>query len=148
VSVTIIDILPAADPFIDVVVESQIFVDVVSGETPGVASIQPFRLGHTWGLVGDVTALTVLPSIFIPFGTTQSAKLVGIRTKLGSGTSIDVQLKRNGTNLGSVITVIPTAVTTTFNQSLAANDELTLVLSSPVGSPTHLTVTLFVEHTP
>jgi hypothetical protein len=108
-----------------------------------------FRLGHTWGLTGDVTALTTLPSIFIPLVGTQTATLVSIRTKLGSGTSVGVQVKRNGTNVGSVITVTTTAATTSLGTvALAADDELTIVLSSPVGTPSTLTATAVVEHTP
>ena len=109
---------------------------------------RPFRLGHTWALVGDVTALTTLPSMFIPMNGTQAAQLIGVRAKLASGTSVGVQVKRNGANLGAVITVTPTTATTAFAQALAADDELTFVLSSPVGTPTHLSLTLYVEHTP
>ena len=108
----------------------------------------PFRLGHTWGLVGDVTALTTMPSMFVPLLGTQAAVLVGVRGKLGSGTSVGVQLRRNGSNLGSVITVTGTAATTAFSQALAADDELTMVLSSPVGAPSNLGLTLYLEHTP
>jgi|KBSMisStandDraft_5_1062788.scaffolds.fasta_scaffold142264_2 hypothetical protein len=107
-----------------------------------------FRFGHTWALVGDVSALTTLPSMFVPLRAGQVCTLVGLRAKLGSGTSIGVQLKRNGSNLGSVITVTTTVATTAFSQALADNDELTFVLSSPSGTPTHLGMTLYLEHTP
>ncbi len=110
--------------------------------------VNPFRLGHTWALVGDVSALTTLPSMFVPLRAGQASTLVGLRAKLGSGTSIGVQLKRNGSNLGSVITVTTTVATTAFSQALADNDELTMVLSSPVSTPTHLGMTLILEHTP
>jgi hypothetical protein len=72
---------------------------------------------------------------------------VGLRAKLGSGTSLGVQVRRNGGNVGGVITVTTAAATTTFNQALAADDELSLVLSAPVGTPTNLTATLYLEHT-
>jgi len=107
----------------------------------------PFRLGHTWGLVGNVSTLTTLPALFVPLAT-QTATLVGVRAKLGSGTSVGVQVKRNGSNVGGVITVTTTAATTALSQALAADDELTIVLSAPVGAPTNLGVTLFVQHTP
>lgn len=110
--------------------------------------VNPFRLGHTWALVGDVSALTTLPSMFVPLRSGQTATLIGLRAKLGSGTSVGVQVKRNGSNLGSVITVTGTAATTAFSQALTADDELTLVLSSPTGTPTHLGMTLYLEHTP
>ncbi len=111
--------------------------------------VKPIQTGHTWALVGDLTALTTLPSIFVPIVGTQVAKLISIRTKIASGTSIGVQVKRNGTNVGSVITVTTTAATTSLGTvTLAANDELQLVLSSPVGTPTSLSATLILEHTP
>jgi hypothetical protein len=99
--------------------------------------------------VGDVTGLSSLPSIFIPFNNTQTAKLVGVRTKLGAGTSVGVQLKRNGSNVSGVIIVTTTAVMTALgNIAITADDEFTMVLSTPVGTPTHLSATLIVEHTP
>ena len=108
-----------------------------------------FREGHTWGLVGDVSALTILPSLFIPLTGTQMATLVALRAKIVSGTSISVQVQRNGSNVGSVITVTTTATTASLgNVALSDGDELTLVLSSPVGTPTHLGATLILEHTP
>jgi len=124
-------------------------VDIFAG-VPGPPGItQPFRLGHTWGLVGDVTLLTTLPSIAIPFNGTQAAVLVGLRAKLASGTSVGVQVQRNGVNVGSVITVTTAATTTPLgNLALTADDDLTIVLSAPVGVPTHLSATLIVEHTP
>jgi hypothetical protein len=113
------------------------------------AASQPFRDGHTWALAGDVTAITVLPSLFVPLTGTQQAILVGLRAKLGSGTSVGVQVKRNGANVGGVITVTTTAATTSLGGVvLADGDELTLVLSSPVGLPSHLGATLILEHTP
>lgn len=120
----------------------------IQGVQGPVGITRPFRLGHTWGLVGDVSALTTLPSMFVPMLGTQAASLIGVRTRLGSGTSVGVQLRRNGGNLGSVITATGTAATTAFSQALAADDELTIVLSSPVGTPSNLGVSLFIEHTP
>jgi hypothetical protein len=86
--------------------------------------------------------------MFVPLRSGQASTLIGLRAKIGSGTSIGVQLKRNGSNLGSVITVTTTVATTVFSQALAADDELTLVLSSPAGTPSNLGMTLYLEHTP
>lgn len=104
------------------------------------------RIGHTWALLGDLTLLTVLPSIFIPIVSPQTAAVIELRMKIASGTSITVQPKKNGSNLGSTIVVTPTATTTAVSSTLANNDELTLLLSSPVGTPTTLSATLIVEH--
>ena len=102
--------------------------------------------GHTWGLVGDVTALTTLPSLFVPLLGAQPGTLVGIRTKIGSGTSVGVQVKRNGSNVGSVITVTTTPATTTLGPvTLANNDEIWLVLSAPVSTPSNFSATLILE---
>jgi hypothetical protein len=121
----------------------------IQGIQGPVGITEPFRLGHTWGLVGDVSALTTLPSMFVPLLGTQAAVLYGVRTKLGSGTSVGVQVRRNGSNVGSVITVTGTATTTPLGDvALADNDELTIVLSSPVGTPSNLSVTVILEHTP
>jgi hypothetical protein len=120
----------------------------IQGIQGPVGITRPFRLGHTWGLVGDVSGLTTLPAMFVPLLGTQAAALIGVRTRLGSGTSVGVQVRRNGGNLGSVITATGTAATTAFSQALAADDELTIVLSAPVGTPTNLGVSLFIEHTP
>ena len=109
---------------------------------------KPFRQGHTWGLVGDVSALTTLPGVMVPMVGTQMSVLVGLRAKLGSGTSVGVQVQRNGVNVGSVITVTTTATTTSLLQPLLADDELALVLSAPVGTPSNLGATLILEHTP
>jgi hypothetical protein len=146
------DVSIAQPPSVGVTVASTPTVDIYSGPPgpqgpPGIT--QPFRLGHTWGLVGDVSDLTTLPSIFIPFNGTQAAKLVGIRTKLASGTSVGVQVKRNGSNVGGVITVTTASTMTSLgNVAISADDELSMVLSAPVGTPTHLSATLVVEHTP
>jgi collagen type VII alpha len=120
----------------------------IKGPAGAAGVTRPFRLGHTWGLVGDLTLLTVLPSLFVPMNGTQAATLVGLRAKIASGTSVGVQVKRNGSNVGSVITVTSTVATTTLSATLAANDELSLTLSSPVGTPTTLSATLIMEHTP
>jgi hypothetical protein len=124
--------------------------NLTSGTVPAARlPVLPLRLGHTWGLVGDVSAITTLPSLFVLETGTQAAVLYGIRTKIASGTSVGVQVKRNGSNVGSVITVTTTAATTTLGSvALSDNDEITLVLSSPVGTPTHLSATLILEHTP
>lgn len=109
----------------------------------------PFRLGHTWGLLGDVSAITALPSIFVAeVPGTQSAVLVGLRAKIAAGTSVGVQVKHNGSDVGGVITVTTTAATTAFGTALADGDEISLELSSPVGTPTNLSTTLILEHIP
>jgi hypothetical protein len=86
--------------------------------------------------------------MFAPLVGTQAAILYGIRAKLGGGTSVGVQVTRNGSNVGSVITVTSTAATTTLGSvALADGDALALVLSAPTGSPTNFGATLILEQT-
>jgi hypothetical protein len=114
--------------------------------TDGTRKSVTFRVGHTWALSGALAAGFNVPQIFVPVVSGQVPTLVGARAMIGSGTSIVCQVQRNGTNLGSAITVTTTAATTAFSQALADADTLDLVLSSPTGSPVDLSFTLIVEH--
>ena len=105
------------------------------------------RIGHTWALVGDVTPYTNLPAFFVPEGTAQATAIHSLRCKIASGTSVVAQVRRNLGNLGSAITVTTTATTTSMPFALTDADEIDLVLSSPTGTPTNLTVTMILEHT-
>jgi hypothetical protein len=104
-----------------------------------------FATGHTWAIPGALAALT-LPPIFVPEAGAQDTRLIGARAMIGSGTSIAVQVRRNGIGVGSPIVVTTTAATTAFAQALIDTDTLGLVLSSPIGAPTDLSVTLLLEH--
>lgn len=105
------------------------------------------RVGHTWAVGGALNAGINVPQIFVPEASGQSTVLVAARSMIGAGTSIDVQVQRNGSNVGSAITVTTTAATTTFSQALSDMDALDIVLSSPSGSPVDLSFTLVLEHT-
>jgi hypothetical protein len=109
----------------------------------------PFRTGHTWGLVGDVTLVNSLPSLFVPVITGQSTKVVGVRTRLKSGTSVSLSLKRNGTQFLSVtVTVTPATTNLPTPLTLSDDDEITIDLTAHTGVPSDLSVTLFLEHLP
>lgn len=113
---------------------------------PALLVATKLHLGHTWGLVGDVSAIAAIPSLFVPLVGLQVTMLYGIRAKIGSGASIGVQVLRNGANVGGVITVTTAPATTLLgNLGLADGDELTLVLSSPVGTPSNFSATLILE---
>ena len=115
---------------------------------PGPAgTVNPYQIGQTWGVGGALTASMILPSIFVPKRSNQSITIVGARAVINSGTSIGIQLQRNGTNVGSVMTVTTTASLATLSQALADGDRLSLVTSSPSGSPSDLSYTVLLEHT-
>jgi hypothetical protein len=107
-----------------------------------------FRQGHTWGLLGDVSSLTVLPSMFVQKSPGQAIAVYGLVGKIASGTRIDVQLTRNGVAMGNVFWATPTYSGIALPATLLNdNDELTLVLANPIGTPTTLSMTLLLEHT-
>jgi hypothetical protein len=105
------------------------------------------RTGHSWVIMGALLAATI-PPFFTPLAAAQNSKILGVRAKIGSGTSIVAQLTQNGTNIGSAVTITPTKITTTFGTPItfADGDEIGLVLSSPTGSPANLSLTVIMEH--
>jgi microcystin-dependent protein len=111
----------------------------------GPAGVGTFRVGHTFSVAGALAA-GALPGFFVPIIAGQTVTVVGARAKLISGTSISVQVTRNGSNLGSAATVTPTASAPTLSQALANNDELSITLASPTGSPVGLSFTIYLEH--
>lgn len=117
-----------------------------TGNTGPAGTVGPFRTGHSWAVAGVLTAGQSVPAIFVPKVAAQTATLVSVRAMLASGTSIGVQVQRNGSNLGSLITVTPTAGSTAFSQAFADLDTLKIVLSAPVASPTDLSFTAIFEH--
>ena len=113
--------------------------------TAWVAALTILRTSHTWAISGAVSAAT-LPPIFVPKVAGQATTLVSVRSLLGSGTSVACQMTYNGANLGSAITATTTALSTTFSQVIADLDRLGVVLSSPTGSPTNLSLSAILEH--
>jgi len=109
--------------------------------------VKTFRTSHTWGVLGDLTAITVLPSFFVDLVAPQTTKIVSIVGRIVSGTSISAQVRVNGANVGTPILMVPTRQGLVLNQTLAVNDEVTVLLSAPVGTPTTLSATVNLEHT-
>lgn len=120
-------------------------VVIKAGATASTTS-RTFNTGHTWTIGGTVAAQTT-PVMFVPVADTQSVSLVAARHKIASGTSVTVQVRRNGTNVGSTITVGPTSTTTALGPvTLSNGDELDAVITSPTGTPIDLSFSLTLEH--
>ena len=117
-----------------------------SGPKGDIGSLNPYRIGQTWGIGGVLTASMILPNIFVPVRANQSVKIVGARATLTTGTSIGIVLTRNGSAVGSTMTVTTFASSVTLNQALADGDRLQLTTSAPVGSPSDLSYTVYLEH--
>ena len=114
-------------------------------DSTGGSATKTFYTGHTWLIAGAVSA-AILPPIFVPEASGQVATLISVRAQILSGTNVTVQMQRNGTNLGSAITVTTTAGSTSFSQAITDLDRLGLVLSAPTGSPADLSITAILEH--
>ena len=109
-------------------------------------TVGPFREGHTFAVLGNLAPVTVLPSFFVPKAANQTVKLSALRAKIVSGTSIAVQIKRNGSDVGSPITVTPTTTSTSLGDiALADGDEISAVCSAHSGAPTTLSATVVLE---
>lgn len=109
-----------------------------------------FQLSHSYSVVGAISAQT-LPPFFIPVISGQTAILEDVRCQLQSGTSISLALQQNGVTIGGLgaVSVTPVATTTAPPSpvNLANNDAIQAVLSSPVGSPVGLTISIYVQYT-
>lgn len=120
---------------------------VPSGGGP-VATV--FQLSHSYSVVGAISAQT-LPPFFVPVMSGQTAILEAIRCELQTGTSIALALQQNGSNIPGLGAVSVTGTATTTNPTnpvtLANNDAIQAVLSSPVGSPVGLTISIYVQYT-
>ena len=112
-------------------------------------TIRTMRTGQSYVVGGALTAGMVIPPFFVPvMGVGQTTKVIGARHKIASGTSIVAQLTRNGANIGSAITVAVAKATASFTPvTIADGDEIGIVLSSPVGTPMSLSLTVIFEHT-
>ena len=119
---------------------------IVGAQGPAGPAVNPYQIGQTWGIGGFLTAGIYSPVIFIPKRSNQSITVVGARAMTNTGTSIGVQLLRNGSSLGTVMTVSPTPASIALSQALADGDRLGIVTSAPVGNVADLSYTVFLEH--
>lgn len=107
-----------------------------------------FRTAHGFLVAGDIDTSINVPDFYFFKATAQSSKLVSVETRLESGTSVGVGVRRNGTLIGGVtITVTTTRLSQSYDQVLSDGDALDLVFTDPIGGPTDLGVTLVIEHT-
>ena len=111
----------------------------------GVSSLT-FRTAHGFVIGGEITAALVVPDLHIAEAVTQVATLVKMVAKLESGTSVDVQVRKNGSALGTAKTVTVSKQSFSYSDALADDDALDLTFSSPVAVPKDLGATLIIEH--
>ena len=116
----------------------------------GVATPTIFQMSHSYSVIGTLSAQT-LPPFFVPVMAGETAILQAVRTQLQSGTSIALALQQNGVNIGGLGAISVTAAATTTSPTsplnLSNNDAIQAVLSSPVGGPSGLTISIYVQYT-
>jgi hypothetical protein len=104
------------------------------------------RQPRSYVIGGSIDSTINVPDLYVAAHSgTQAVTLVQAIARIESGTSIDVQVRRNGTAVGSPVTVTSTKQTFTFSQALSDGDALDLSFANPVGSPTDLGFTLVLE---
>ena len=154
VRVTVIDITPeiqaVVGPVSTIAVATEPPEIVVVGAAPlgpqgPPGTVGPFFAGHTYAVLGDLTAVTELPAFFVPKAPSQTVKLAGVFADLERGT-MKLQIKRNGANVGPLLTLGQIAAWTSLGDVvLNHGDKISAVLSNPVNSPGTLSATVTLE---
>lgn len=128
-------------------VNGDIWIDT-DAPTPAPLVTRTFQVGRTWSITGPLSAAT-FPGYFVSLAPSQTGKIVAAVCKIISGTSIRAQVTKNGTNVGPSIFINTTGYYADFSPdvSIIDGDDIGLVLSSPIGSPVGLQLTVHEEHT-
>ena len=128
--------------------------NLTTGRNPGHTHTVAQRNDHTFTITGTVDART-FPGFYVSPPIGQTATLASCRYSIASGTSIAAKLQKkdSGGTTSDIsgftgIIVTPTPVSTTPSAvALATGDFITLVTSSPIGTPTDLSFTVFIDIT-
>lgn len=110
------------------------------------------RIGHSYLVSGSIAVPSGQTDFIVPFtvqfASGQTANLVTARYSINAGTSVTLDVTRNGSNITGYtgISVTTTPATTTQTQALSSDDELAIVISGVSGSPFNLSFTLFIEY--
>jgi hypothetical protein len=129
------------------VVEGDLWIDTDDVPPQGSAIAIVFRTSHGFLIANALDATIVVPDLYISETAKQSAVIVSLVAKIESGTSIDVQVRRNGANVSTAKTVTSAKQSFALSQAITDGDAIDLVLSAPVGSPRDLGATVIIEHT-
>lgn len=110
------------------------------------------RVPHTFTVANEVKVASgddnYIPPFFVPVPSGQRVALVGMRHRINSGTSVSIEIHRNGVLATGFSASATTTSTTTdpANVALADNDTLALVVTAVSGTPKNLTVSVFLEY--
>lgn len=122
--------------------------------TPAKMSSKTLRVAHTFTLPGPIAVASgdtdYIPGFFVSVPATQTVALVAARYRINGGTSCQFDIEVNGsdaTGFASLTATTTAATTDPANVALADNDYVTITIDSVTGSPTNLSVTLWLEYT-
>lgn len=92
----------------------------------------------------------VIPQVFVPIRSGQTAKLTRCRYSIGAGTSATFKIQRNGADATGFIGMIATTTAAETNPTditLSDNDRLQIIVTAVSGTPANMSVALILEHT-
>jgi hypothetical protein len=104
-----------------------------------------FRSFHGFLIGGSIDSTVNVPDLIYSKATNQTSTLVGLTARIESGTSIDVNIRRNG-SVVSTVTVTGIKETFALSQALSDDDALDLTFANPIATPKDLGATLIIEH--
>lgn len=108
--------------------------------------LAPKLMERTWAPQGEIKA-EQWGGFFIALGTGEKKNLVKAEYKIASGTAVKVEVQKNGSEISAykALAAKTTAAATEASVELTAKDFISIKTSSPEGTPTTLSVTLFIE---
>lgn len=110
---------------------------------------------HTWAVGGALAVASgntdYIPPMFVSVAAGETLILRKFRARINGGTSVVAKLTRTTSGGSATDLATGTSITTTasdsatINQTMADNDMLQPILSSPSGSPVNLTITAIFD---
>jgi len=91
-----------------------------------------------------------LPPFFVVAQSGQTVKLIAVRHRINSGTSVTMKIQKNGSDLTGFTGISVTTTTTLTNpsdQTLADGDMLQPIATAVSGTPKNMTFELILEYT-
>lgn len=129
------------------------FWDGDSWEPVTPSSAKTVRVGHTFTLVGEVQTATgddyYIPGFYVAAPPGQTARIVGVRSRINSGTEVAWEIVVNGVSTSTPMVGVSTTSQSqvNFSQSVLDGVEVSLRVRSITNLPKNLNLTVFVEYT-
>ena len=131
---------------------NQMFRDYGTGwdEIPFV-NFLPVRLCQNILVAGTISVpvgtADVIPPFFVAVKTGGAAKIVKLRDKIESGTSVTYKIQKNGSDIYTGEATTTTATTTDVaDNTLADDDRLQVIVTAISGAPTGLSIGITIEY--